>query len=180
VKEFVEFCVNGPGADAGSLWASSYPGKYLEGGKAGGGQIVDQRLLPRIVEGEVRLQMVKDTLFQIVHKKPRGGGGEMSAVSTLAEYSYYPPNEPMFAGLKAAFEEEVEHVFNALGIAGEPLPILWTADFIPVREQPAASESLCPMFEDVVYLLCSSSKWRHKLTEKYFVLVIILLMFTPD
>jgi hypothetical protein len=132
VKEFLEFCVNGPGADAGSLWASSYPGKYLEGGKAGGGQIVDQRLLPRIVEGEVRLQMVKDTLFQIVHKKPRGGGGEMSAVSTLAEYSYYSPNEPMFAGLKAAFEEEVEHVFNALGIAGEPLPILWTADFIPV------------------------------------------------
>lgn len=93
---------------------------------------MDQRLLPRIVEGEVRLQMVKDTLFQIVHKKPRGGGGEMSAVSTLAEYSYYSPNEPMFAGLKAAFEEEVEHVFNALGIAGEPLPILWTADFIPV------------------------------------------------
>ena len=30
-------------------------GKYLEGGKEAGGQLVDQRFCPRIVEGEVAL-----------------------------------------------------------------------------------------------------------------------------
>ena len=30
-------------------------GKYLEGGKEAGGQLVDQRFCPRIVEGEVYL-----------------------------------------------------------------------------------------------------------------------------
>ena len=60
---------------AGNLWATTFPGKYLEGGKAGGGQIVDQRLLPRIVEGEIRLQMVKNELHKIIHKKPKGEHG---------------------------------------------------------------------------------------------------------
>ena len=35
---------------------------------------MDQRLLPRISEGEVRMLMVKDALFQIIHKKPAEGG----------------------------------------------------------------------------------------------------------
>ena len=54
VKEFLAFCVDGPGGDAGE-WTSTFPGKYLEGGKEAGGQLVDQRLLPRIDEGEVRV-----------------------------------------------------------------------------------------------------------------------------
>ena len=45
--EFLEFCVNGPGGKAGE-WASTFPGKYLEGGKAAGGQLVDQRFCPRL------------------------------------------------------------------------------------------------------------------------------------
>jgi hypothetical protein len=53
VGEFLEFCVNGPTKKAG-VWKSVFPGKYLEGGKKAGGQLVDQRLLPRISEGEVR------------------------------------------------------------------------------------------------------------------------------
>merc|ERR1719160_715171 len=72
VGEFLEFCVNGPTAKAGT-WTSVFPGKYLAGGKEAGGQLVDQRLLPRIVEGEVRMLMVKDTLFMSVHKIPDGG-----------------------------------------------------------------------------------------------------------
>jgi hypothetical protein len=53
VGEFIEFCINGPGGAAGE-WQSIFPGKYLVGGKEAGGQLVDQRLLPRISEGEVR------------------------------------------------------------------------------------------------------------------------------
>ena len=58
VGEFLEFCEKGPGGAAGE-WKSVFPGKYLEGGKEAGGQLVDQRLLPRISEGEVRMLMVK-------------------------------------------------------------------------------------------------------------------------
>jgi len=48
----------GPGKKAGK-WNSVFPGEYLKGGKEAGGQLVDQRLLPRISEGEVRMLMVK-------------------------------------------------------------------------------------------------------------------------
>lgn len=52
---------------------STFPGKYLEGGKEAGGQLVDQRLLPRISEGEVRVLMAGDTCQMIIHKKPENG-----------------------------------------------------------------------------------------------------------
>ena len=104
VGEFLEFCVNGPTAKAGT-WKSTFPGQYLKGGKEAGGQLVDQRLLPRIKEGEVRMQMVKDTLFAIIHKKPTGGG--MSAVGGIAEYTFYTPDEPLYADLRAKFDEDI-------------------------------------------------------------------------
>merc|ERR1719413_62793 len=99
VGEFLEFCISGPGGKAGE-WKSTFPGKYLEGGKEAGGQLVDQRLLPRIKEGEVRMQMVKDELFAIIHKKPQEGG--LSAVGGIADYTFYEPNDPKYADLKKA------------------------------------------------------------------------------
>merc|ERR1719159_709158 len=129
VGEFLEFCMRGPGGKAGK-WESTFPGKYLEGGKEAGGQLVDQRLLPRIKEGEVRMQMVKDELFAIIHKKPKEGG--MSAVGGIADYTFYEPDAPEFADLKAKLYGDIPKMMEAMGLAGEPLPILWTADFIPV------------------------------------------------
>merc|ERR1719277_935825 len=58
VKEFLTFCVEGPSGKGAGEWKSTFPGKYLEGGKEAGGQLVDQRLCPRIKEGEVRVLMV--------------------------------------------------------------------------------------------------------------------------
>ena len=40
--------------DKSGEWTSKGTGKYLEGGKAAGGQLVDQRFCPRIVEGTLR------------------------------------------------------------------------------------------------------------------------------
>eukprot|EP00746_Dinoflagellata_sp_MGD_P118983 gnl/MRDRNA2_/MRDRNA2_54995_c0_seq1.p1 gnl/MRDRNA2_/MRDRNA2_54995_c0~~gnl/MRDRNA2_/MRDRNA2_54995_c0_seq1.p1 ORF type:complete len:236 (+),score=66.74 gnl/MRDRNA2_/MRDRNA2_54995_c0_seq1:50-709(+) len=128
VGEFLEFCVNGPTAKAGT-WTSVFPGQYLAGGKEAGGQLVDQRLLPRIVEGEVRMLMVKDTLFMIVHKIPDGG---MSAVGGIAKYAFYQPGSPEFAGLEKKFlGEDIGKLKKALDIEDQPLPLLWTSDFIP-------------------------------------------------
>ena len=130
VGEFIEFCVNGRTGKSGE-WASKGTSKYPEGGKAAGGQLVDQRFCPRIVEGEVRLLMVRDSLYQIVHKKPREGG--MSAVGTLVDApSYFEPDAPEYAALRNRFvSTDLPKLKRSLGLENEPLPLLWTADFIP-------------------------------------------------
>merc|ERR1719263_349486 len=89
--EFLEFCVNGPDSKKAGNWQSTFPGKYLEGGKEAGGQLVDQRLLPRISEGEVRVLLAGDTCQMIIHKKPEGGG--LSAVGGMSAYTYYEPED---------------------------------------------------------------------------------------
>jgi hypothetical protein len=105
-------------------------GKYLEGGKAAGGQLVDQRFCPRIVEGELRYNLVCDELVGIIHKKPKEGG--ISAVGgTGSIYTYYGPKEKKFASLTEKFlTKDMKLVMPKLGLETEPLPIWWTSDFI--------------------------------------------------
>jgi len=129
VAEFIEFCVNGRTAKSGE-WTSKGVGKYLEGGKAAGGQLVDQRFCPRIVEGELRYNMVGDSLIGIIHKKPKEGG--ISAVGgTGSIYTYYGPKEKKFASLTKSFTgDDLPKIMPALGLAAEPIPLWWTSDFI--------------------------------------------------
>jgi len=129
VKEFLTFCVGGPDAPGAGTWTSTFPGKYLEGGKAAGGQLVDQRLLPRIDEGEVRILMAGDTCQMAVHKKPMGGG--LSAVGGNSEYTYFKPDDPKYAGLVQKLYADIPTLLPVMDLAGEPLPLLWTADYIP-------------------------------------------------
>merc|ERR1719313_2476726 len=97
VAEFIEWCINGRTGKSGT-WTSKGTGKYLEGGKAAGGQLVDQRFCPRIVEGELRYNLVGPELVGIIHKKPKEGG--ISAVSgTGSVYTFYGPEEKRFANL---------------------------------------------------------------------------------
>merc|ERR1719401_1944670 len=91
VAEFIEFCINGR-TDKSGEWTSKGTGKYLEGGKEAGGQLVDQRFCPRIVEGELRYNLIGPDLVGIIHKKPKEGG--ISAVGgTGSVYTYYGPEE---------------------------------------------------------------------------------------
>merc|ERR1719454_1222625 len=90
VKEFLTFCIDGPDAKGAGNWFSTFPGKYLEGGQEAGGQLVDQRLLPRIDEGEVRILMAGDTGQMAIHKKPLSG---LSAVGGNSAYTYYEPED---------------------------------------------------------------------------------------
>ena len=113
VKEFIAFCDTGPGGDAGE-WTSTFPGKYLEGGDDG--QLVDQRLLPRIEEGEVRVLMAGDTCQMIVHKKPDGGG--LSAVGGNSIYTYYEPSDAKYADLLAKLNADVPFILTASGLGG--------------------------------------------------------------
>merc|ERR1719482_1665191 len=87
VAEFIEFCVNGR-TDKSGTWTSKGTGKYLEGGKEAGGQLVDQRFCDRILEGELRFNMVNDVCLGVIHKVPAPGG--MSAVGgTGSVYEFY-------------------------------------------------------------------------------------------
>merc|ERR1712207_28731 len=100
VKEFMEFCINGR-TDASGEWKSIGTGQYFEGGKEVGGQMVDQRFLPRIDEGEARFMMVAKTLIRIEHYKYIGGvGGE--TVTTI-----YEPDAEQFKETRAKLEQDV-------------------------------------------------------------------------
>eukprot|EP00933_Yihiella_yeosuensis_P013335 TRINITY_DN12400_c0_g1_i7.p1 TRINITY_DN12400_c0_g1~~TRINITY_DN12400_c0_g1_i7.p1 ORF type:complete len:476 (-),score=146.19 TRINITY_DN12400_c0_g1_i7:297-1724(-) len=139
VAEVIEFCVNGRTAKSGT-WTSKGVGKYLEGGKAAGGQLVDQRFCPRIVEGELRYNMVGDALVGIIHKKPKDGG--ISAVGgTGSIYTFYGPEEPKFMNLSDNFlNRDLSKVMPALGLAQEPLPLWWTTDFILASPEGTPAE----------------------------------------
>ena len=129
VKEFLTFCVGGPNAEGAGKWSSSFPGKYLEGGKEAGGQLVDQRLLPRINEGEVRILMAGDTCQMAIHKKPTGGG--LSAVGGNSEYTYYKPTDDKYKAMIESLYRDIPTLMPMMGLGDEPLPLLWTADYIP-------------------------------------------------
>jgi len=128
VAEFIEFCKNGR-TDKSGTWTSKGTGKYLEGGKAAGGMLVDQRFCPRIVEGELRYNAVGPKLVGIIHKKPADGG--ISAVGgTGSIYTFYGPDEPKFKNLTENFlTRDIDKIMPALGL-NEPIPLWWTTDFI--------------------------------------------------
>ena len=127
VAEFLEFCVRGPGDKAGE-WKSTFPGKYLEGGKEAGGQLVDQRLLPRIDEGEVRILMAGDTCQMAIHKKPLEG---LSAVGGNSAYTYYKPGDDKYKSMIETLYKDIPTLLPCMDLQGEPLPLLWTCDYIP-------------------------------------------------
>merc|ERR1719252_97110 len=129
VAEFIEWCVNGR-TDKSGTWTSKGTGKYLEGGKEAGGQIVDQRFCPRIVEGELRYNLIMVSLMGIIHKKPKEGG--ISAVGgTGSIYTYYGPEEVKFKTLTENFlVKDLPLVMPSLGLGEEPVPLWWTTDFI--------------------------------------------------
>lgn len=128
VGEFIDFCINGS-VNTASEWTTTSNGKYFEGGLAAGAMVVDQRFLPRIVEGEVRCLMVGSELVEIVHKKPKEGG--LSAtLQSGAVYTTYSPQHQKFSKLVSNFKSDIPHIMECFNMADQPLPLLWTADYI--------------------------------------------------
>ncbi|KAH8076504.1 hypothetical protein JL721_510 [Aureococcus anophagefferens] len=128
VKEFLVFCVDGPSGAGAGTWTSTFPGEYLKGGAAAGGQLVDQRLLPRISEGEVRVLMAGDTCQMIIHKKPEGG---LSAVGGNSAYACTSRRTRSTDLLTKLTTDIKNGLMDVLDLKGEALPLLWTCDYIP-------------------------------------------------
>mmetsp|Transcript_3246 Transcript_3246/g.11765 ORF Transcript_3246/g.11765 Transcript_3246/m.11765 type:complete len:374 (+) Transcript_3246:341-1462(+) len=93
------------------------------------GLLVDQRFLPRIVEGELRVNMIYDTPIEIIMKKPMEGGIS-ATLKSGALYECYDPKNPKFARLLEMFLADLPNLMSALGMPGTPLPLIWAADFI--------------------------------------------------
>ena len=100
--------------------------KYIVGEN---GQLVDQRFLPRIVEGELRVNMIYDTPTEIIHKKP-AEGGISATLASGAKYVTYKPDDLRFEDLMTDFKNDLPVIMPALGMENDPLPLIWTADFI--------------------------------------------------
>jgi len=126
VAEFIEFCTNGR-TDKSGTWTSKGVGKYYEGGAEAGGQMVDQRFLDGIDEGEARFFMVGTELYNIEHYVYIGG------VSGETKTTVFQADAPQYADTKKKLETEIGDYMKALGLGMESLPLLWAADFIPVK-----------------------------------------------
>merc|ERR1712127_486357 len=133
VAEFMEWCINGR-TDKSGTWTSKGTGKYFEGGKEAGGQMVEQRFLPRIDEGESRFVMIGKKLFRVEHYVYIGGvGGETTTTIYPAAADDFPDSEALPLGtIQKKLEAELFDYLKALGLGESDIPLLWAADFIPV------------------------------------------------
>ncbi len=107
LQEFLEFCI-----------------QYLEGPN---GMLLDMPFLERIVEGEIRVLMLRNKVVNIVHKKPADTKDAFSAtLFSGAKYRYDEPEK--WPELVKMVEKAVPMIQRKLG--NYDLPLIWTADFI--------------------------------------------------
>mmetsp|Transcript_28619 Transcript_28619/g.80616 ORF Transcript_28619/g.80616 Transcript_28619/m.80616 type:complete len:354 (+) Transcript_28619:201-1262(+) len=119
--------------------------QYL--GSDGGGLLLDQQYLPRILEGEVYVHMVVDKPTAVVHKKPALPGTIANAASG-SKYVRYKPDDPQFAGLIDSFvNKDLPKFMKALGLKDRQLPLIWTANFIlgPKTEDRGDTYVICDL-----------------------------------
>lgn len=108
------------------------------------GVAVDQRFLPRIAEGEVRVICCGKRIVGIVHKVPVPGQiAATQAMGAMYHWYRYDGGFVALAGAPAApgawkqlarrLARELEGdapLFQVLGVRHEQLPAVWTVDFI--------------------------------------------------
>lgn len=105
--EFIDFCA-----------------QYLGGNN---GMIVEMPFMPRIVEGEVRVLMLRRTPVYVVHKKPAETKDAFSAtLFSGAQYTYQKPEE--WPELMKMVTSQLDPMIERLG--GYAIPLIWTADFM--------------------------------------------------
>lgn len=107
LQEFMEFCI-----------------QYLEGDN---GMLLDMPFLERIVEGEIRVLMLREKVVNIVHKKPVEQEDAFSAtLFSGAKYRYDKPEQ--WPDLVNSVTASLPTIQSRLG--NYDLPLIWTADFI--------------------------------------------------
>jgi len=117
LQEFMEFCI-----------------QYLEGDN---GMLLDMPFLERIVEGEIRVLMLREKVVNVVHKKPAETKDAFSAtLFSGAKYRYDKPEE--WPELVEAVKRSLPIIQSRLG--NYDLPLIWTADFILDTEEKTGED----------------------------------------
>lgn len=117
LQEFLEFCI-----------------RYLEGEN---GMLLDMPFLPRIKEGEIRVLMLRDTIVNVVHKKPADTKDAFSAtLFSGAKYRYDAPEQ--WPDLVRIIKGSLKDIQTRLG--NYDLPLIWTADFILDTDKKAGAD----------------------------------------
>lgn len=111
LEEFIDFC---------SLKYLSEDGSYL----------VDQRYLPRISEGEIRIIWIGDHPIYVVHRIPSQDSEKAfsAALNSGARHTYYDPWDSAFTPHVKSIIPQLSKLKDTLGVSEWPL--LWTSDFI--------------------------------------------------
>ena len=129
VAEFIEFCVSGR-TDKSGEWTSKGVGKYLEGGKEAGGQLVDQRFV------HVLWRVSCATIWSAIpwsesFTRNRRREESLQLAEPVPSTPSNGPEEPLFKSLTGKFPEDRLAPCDAcLDLAAEPIPLWWTTDFI--------------------------------------------------
>ena len=83
--------------------------------------------------------MAGDTCQMAIHKKPLEG---LSAVGGNSAYTYYEPEDTKYADLLAKLMKDIPQLMKVLELEGQPLPLLWTADYIPKDPEKARNDGV--------------------------------------
>jgi len=83
--------------------------------------------------------MSGDTCQKAIHKKPLSG---LSAVGGNSAYTYYEPSDAKYADLLAKLMADIPQMMTVLDLEGQPLPLLWTADYIPKDPEFARTDGV--------------------------------------
>merc|ERR1719251_856539 len=118
VAQFIEWCENGR-TDKSGEWTSKGTGKYFEGGKEAGGQMVEQRFCPRISEGEARFVMIGRKLYRVEHYVYIGGvGGETKTTIYPASSPDFPDSKDLpLKTIQAELESKLDQYVQKLGLS---------------------------------------------------------------
>ncbi len=117
LQDFLEFCI-----------------QYLEGQN---GMLLDMPFLERIVEGEIRVLMLRDMVVNVVHKKPAETKDAFSAtLFSGAKYRYDKPEQ--WPDLVDLIKDNLRNIQFKLG--NYDLPLIWTADFILDTDQKTGED----------------------------------------
>jgi len=144
--EIIEFFSKGRTEKSGQ-WTSSGMGKYLAGGKATGGMVLDQKYYERVTEGELRITMVADTVWSAEHavKIPdasttnnmsaglaswnanhMGGCNDWEAIE-LTDKRYHHAIEK--------FKKDFNKIAPAVGLSVSDNPLLWNVELVNSSEK---------------------------------------------
>ena len=73
--------------------------------------------------------MLRDKLIDVLHKKPKEGCVS-ATLQSGAIYTKYEVDDPRFSKLIDKFKADAPNIMNSFGFENQPLPLLWTADYI--------------------------------------------------